>query len=392
MNERRLRAAIGAGMFGTTAVAFLRAPLLPDMGRDLELSALGLGALSSVFALGRLAADFPAGRLTERARPGMMMAVAAASAGGGSVAMGLAPTAVLAFVAAFLLGVGSSWTMTTSMAVFAGAPRQRRGVSMSIFSGALLAGQSLGPTAGGFLAAAWDWRVALVAGGVASALIALPFVRYPGPAPSRTIQDPGGEPQASPGRGILITLYLLPAVQFSIGAAAVQTILPIAGGDELGLGAAVIGLALGVGGLARFVGAVAAGWIADRHGRKWALIPGLGIQLGGLLVMALGVGIWAWWAAILGLTLGSVAVNIGSTMLADLHEGQGMGHRLGAFRFTGDLAFMVTPLIAGALYEVQGRALSTVPMLLLTGGVLLASIIVLPETLRGGADQSTPAH
>lgn len=369
-------------MFGTTAVAFLRAPLLPDMGRDLGLTALGLGALGSVFALGRLAADFPAGRLTERARPGMMMAVAAAAVGLGSVGMGLAPSALLAFIASFVLGVGSSWTMTTSMAVFAGAPRRRRGLSMSIFSGALLAGQSLGPTAGGFLAAAWDWRVALVAGGGVSAFLVLPFVRFPGPVPTPHVTDPTAEPHTSPRRGVLLTLYLLPAVQFSIGAAAVQTILPIAGGDELGLGAAVIGLALGVGGLARFVGAVAAGWVADRHGRKWALIPGLGIQFGGLVIMALGDGIWAWWAAILGLTLGSVAVNIGSTMLADLHEGQGMGHRLGAFRFTGDLAFMVTPLIAGALYELDGRALSTLPMLLLTGAVLVASVVVLPETLR----------
>lgn len=382
MNERRIRAAIGAGMFGTTAVAFLRAPLLPEMGRDLGLTAFGLGALGSVFALGRLAADFPAGRLTERARPGMMMAVAAATVAIGSAAMGIAPTAVGAYLAAFVLGVGSSWTMTTAMAVFAGAPRRRRGLSMSIFSGALLAGQSLGPTAGGLIAAAWDWRVALITGGVVSALMVIPFLRAPGPVPIRIAERNDTEPSPAPARRILLTLYLLPAVQFSIGAAAVQTILPIAGGDELGLGAAVIGLALGVGGVARFVGAVGAGWVADRHGRKWALIPGLGIQFAGLVVMAVGVGIWAWWAAILGLTLGSVAVNIGSTMLADLHEGHGMGHRLGAFRFTGDLAFMITPLLAGALYEVDGRALSTLPMLLLTGGVLVASVVVLPETLR----------
>lgn len=260
---------------------------------------------------------------------------------------------------------------------------------MSIFSGALLAGQSLGPTAGGLLAATWDWRVALVAGGVVSGLVVVPFLCWPGPRPQPTSHDPGAPAAASPGKGVLLTLYLLPAVQFSIGAAAVQTILPIAGGDELGLSAAVIGLALGLGGIARFVGAVAAGWVADRRGRKWALIPGLAIQFGGLLVMAFGSGVLAWWAAILGLTLGSVAVNIGSTMLADLHEGAGMGHRLGAFRFTGDLAFMVTPVLAGALYEVDGRALSTLPMLLLTGGVIVASMVVLPETLR--RDSGAPA-
>lgn len=383
----RLRAAIGAGMFVTTAVAFLRAPLLPEMGRDLELTALGLGALGSVFALGRLAADFPAGRLTERVRPGIMMATAAVVVAIGSLAMGLSPNAAFAFVASFALGVGSSWTMTTSMAVFTGAPKRRRGLSMSYFSGALLAGQSLGPTAGGALAAVWDWRVALIVGGAVSAAITIPFLLAPGPPPATRDGHDDESESPSPGRAILTVLYLLPAVQFSIGAAAVQTIMPIAGDAELALSPAVIGAALGVGGVARFVGAVAAGWAADRWGRKVALIPGLVIQFAGLMVMAFGSGLIGWWLAIMGLTLGSVAVNIGSTMLADLHEGGGMGHRLGAFRFTGDLAFMITPVLAGALYEFSGRALATVPLLLLTGGVLIASATVLPETLR-----RTPSH
>lgn len=384
-HSRSFRFGMGAGLFLITSIAFLRAPLLPDIGRDLGLSALGLGGLGSVFALGRLTADFPAGHVTDRARPGMMMATAAAIVSVGSLFFGLAPLALVAFVAVFALGIGSTWTLTGSMAFFAKAPRVRRGMSMSFFAAALLVGQAVGPAAGGVLAAVWDWRVAMLAGAVVGALLIPLYLRNPGRAPE--IDDtPGSDGNATlPPRRMLAVIYLLPAVQFSIGAALVQTLIPIVADEEIGLGAATVGFALGVGGLARLVGAIVAGRVSDTLGRRWALIPGLGLQTGGLVLFASVAGIMAWWVSILALTLGSVAVNVGTTMLADLTEHAGLGRQLGAFRFTGDLAFLVTPALSGALYEVSGRALGTMPVLVLAAATTLAAILFLPETLHRAA-------
>lgn len=380
-HSRSFRFGMGAGLFAITAIAFLRPPLLPDIGRDLGLSAIGLGGLGSAFALGRLTADFPAGALTDRARPGSMMAIAAAIVAGGSLAFGLSPVAVVAFVAAFGLGIGSTWTLTGSMAFFARAPRKSRGMSMSYFAAALLVGQAVGPAMGGLMGSIWDWRVAMVVGAVVAAALVPFFMRHPGVAPSAEKTADAGESRPIPRR-VLAVLYLLPAVQFSIGAAMIQTLVPIVGDDELGLGAATVGLAIGLGGIARLVGAIASGKISDGVGRKWALVPGLSLQLGGLALFALADGTLAWWLAILGLTLGSVAVNVGSTILADLTEEGGLGKRLGAFRFAGDLAFLVTPLLSGALYEVSGRFLGTLPLLVLTGAAALGSLFILPETLH----------
>lgn len=373
---------MGSGLFLITSIAFLRAPLLPDIGRDLGLSALGLGGLGSAFALGRLTADFPAGRLTDRSRPGSMMAAAATIVAMGSLAFGISPSAVVAFVAAFALGIGSTWTLTTSMAFFARAPRLRRGTSMSYFAGALLVGQAVGPAMGGALGALWDWRAALVVGAVLAAGLIPAYLRNPGTAPEAPEQAMATTDHRLPPRRVLAVLYLLPAVQFSIGAAIVQTLAPIAGAEELGLGPGTVGLALGLGGLARLLGALASGRIADNVGRKWALIPGLGIQVAGLIVFASVAGALAWWISILALTLGSVAVNVGSTILADLTDEGGLGRQLGAFRFTGDLAFLVTPLLAGAFYDLSGRGLGTLPVLLLTGCTTIAALVILPETLH----------
>lgn len=373
---------MGAGLFAITAVAFLRPPLLPAIGRDLGLSALGLGGLGSAFALGRLTADFPAGAFTDRSRPGVMMAIAASIVAGGSLMFGLSPVALVAFVAAFALGIGSTWTLTGSMAFFARAPRVSRGMSMSFFAAALLVGQAVGPALGGLMGALWDWRVAMVVGAAVAAALVPIFLRNPGVAPRVEKQGDGAQERQPVPRRVLVVLYLLPAVQFSIGAAMIQTLVPIVGDDELGLGTATVGLAIGLGGIARLIGAIISGRVSDSVGRKWALVPGLSFQTAGLAVFALAGGTIAWWLAILGLTLGSVAVNVGSTILADLTEEGGLGKRLGAFRFAGDLAFLVTPLLSGALYEVDGRFLGTLPLLLLTATATLGALFVLPETLR----------
>lgn len=378
--------AVAASLFAITVAAFLRPPLLPDIGRDLVLSSLGLGALGSVFALGRLAADIPAGRLSDSRSPGAMMIASATLVAVGSLALALSPTSTVAFVAVFVLGVGSTMTLTTAQAHFATAPRSRRGIAMSFFAAALLTGQAIGPVVGGAIASVSDWRLAIGAGAVIAGVVILPLSRL-GATPSPAARTGGVPSHSSDDRDtriVLTLIYLLPAVQFAIGAAMIQTIVPIVADRDLRLGVGIVGAVLGVGGIARLVSALGAGWVMDNLGRRAALIPGLALQLAGVVLFAARADLASLWISVVLVSLGSVSVNVGTTLLADLSEGGRLGPRLGAFRFTGDAAFLVAPVLAGWLLGVQGRAAATLPLVALTAVVLTGCVIWVPETRTVG--------
>ena len=372
---------MGAGLFSITVVAFLRPPLLPDLGRDLDLSAVGLSALASTFAMGRMVADIPAGRSTDRFAPGPMMAFAALLVTIGTAGMAASQSAVLLFGSSFVLGLGSSWALATGIAFFAAAPKERRGASLSLFGGSLLTGQAAGPALAGAAALTLGWRGVLLGGAFVTTATGLSMFRLRRTelARSSPVQNQTPTLTSVPPR-VFYVIYLLPAVQFAVGAAIIQTLIPLIADDALGYSSGVIGLALGLGGLARLLAAVVAGQVSDRVTRKAALIPGLVLQVAGLVAFAADGGVVGWWMTIGLLTLGSMSVNVGSTILADLTEGAAMGKRLGAFRFTGDAAFLAAPLITGALFESRGVFLSAMPLLGFSIFVLIASITIIPET------------
>lgn len=169
------------------------------------------------------------------------------------------------------------------------------------------------------------------------------------------------------------------AVFLTLGAVS-QTLVPVIGSDDLGLGAAAIGLALGAGGFARFVGTLIGGRLSDRMSRKAALVPGLMGQAVGVGLLALPPSGVLWLAAILVMSVASYAVPVAATILGDLSDPHRVGAQLGRFRFVGDVGLIVGPVSVTALYQGVGRevAFSAVAGLLVAVGLVCWRI--LPET------------
>lgn len=156
-----------------STIAWVRVPVLPEMGADLRLTATQLGWVVSSFGLGRLAMDLPAGRLADKADPLGLFSLAALAMTVASGLLAVAPGLGAVVAAAFLLGVGSAVGNTTGMTAMSGAaPDTHRGSAMALYSGSLLLGQAVGPMLGGAVAAVGTWRTAAGAGAALGLLVA----------------------------------------------------------------------------------------------------------------------------------------------------------------------------------------------------------------------------
>ena len=376
-------AALAGGVVLVVAIAsFMRAPLLPEIGRDLRLTAADLAMITTAFALGRLAMDLPAGRLADRLPPGPALAgtgvgvalSAGLLAGAGSFAQALS--------AVFFLGAASALTNTTGMTVFAtSAPPERRGTAMAGFSMALMTGQTLGPAIGGVIAGLAGWRVAQVVGaligvGVIAACLLVPAGR------TRHREPSGAGPETGLPRSQAIVLAAVPFGVFFTLSALPQTLLPVIGSSELALSTAFIGIALGAGGIARFAGSAVAGAVSDRVSRKAALIPSLLAMAVAVLMLAPPPSLATWLGAIVLLSLASSGIAVAATIIADQVPADTVGRRLGSFRFTGDIGLLAGPAVTGLLYQHSGRPAAMLVTAGVLGGCALAAALLIAEPSR----------
>jgi MFS family permease len=372
----------GGVVLAVGVASFMRAPLLPEIGRDLKVGAADLALITTAFAIGRLTMDLPAGRLADRLPPGPALAGTGLGVAVSAAVLGTAQSLVQALVGVFFLGVASSLTNTTGMTLFAtSAPAARRGAAMAGFSMALMTGQALGPAVGGLIAGLGGWRAAqavAAAIGIGVMIVCL-TVRAGRERPAETRRQ-AADGEAALSRTEAAVLAAVPfAVFFTLGALP-QTLLPVIGADDLALSASAIGLALGAGGIIRFGGSALAGAISDRVSRKAALVPSLLIMAGAVALLAAEPTLATWLAAIALLSLASSGIAVAATIIADNVPAGTVGRRLGAFRFTGDFGLLAGPALTGVLYQHSGR-----PAAMLVTAALLAATALATAVLAPGA-------
>jgi MFS transporter, DHA1 family, multidrug resistance protein len=380
----------GGVVLAVAVASFMRAPLLPDIGRDIGITAAGLAMITTAFALGRLVMDLPAGRLADRLPPGRALAGTGVGVAISAALLATAHSFAQALAGVFFLGAASALTNTTGMTLFAtSAPPERRGTAMAGFSMALMTGQTLGPAIGGALAGVAGWRAAqgvaaLIGVGVVVVCLLVPAGHTPRPAAGGPPAGPdegvppgrarGAHEAVAPGglsRSQAAVLAAVPFAVFFTLSALPQTLLPVIGSSELALSTATIGLALGAGGVARFAGSAVTGVLSDRVSRKAALVPSLLGMAAGVLLLAPSPTLATWLTAIVLLSVASSGIAVAATIIADRVPAETVGRRLGTFRFTGDFGLLAGPAITGLLYQHSGRPSA----MLVTAGVLFVTAV-----------------
>ena len=330
-----------------------------------------VGFASSAAAIGTLLTDVPAGAIIGRVglRPTMI-------AGSGLVAVGTLglvwsdqfPGLVLL---RFLAGIGIAlWGLSRHAYIAEAIPPARRGQALSVFGGINRLGIFGGPAIGGVLAdqagihATFGLSAALAGLALAmSAILLKPLARVAtalrashrwrlvGAGVRRNARDLSAAATAQTlGQMIRAGRFL---------------IIPLWGGEQLGLDAAQVGAIVTAGAVLDVSMFIPAGMLMDRFGRKVAAVPSFSL-------MALGIGLIPFTRDFVTLLLVAMLIGLGNglssglmmTLGADLAPPGATGEFLGVWRLIGDVGAVAGPLLVGAVAAAVG----------LTGGAWVLSV------------------
>ena len=368
----------------------LLVPILPLYAADFSI---GYGLIGLVLAgegIGTLIADVPTGMLQRRL--------------GNKQVMMLGMVTTLASVS--LLFVAQSIWIVILLRVIAGCGRAlyhvsahvyitnnisvgRRGKAISVFGGTHRLGGFIGPAIGGFVAGLIGLRFGFLVCGLASlvgALAVLFFTRD-----DRTDNPKDLVPTAHELH-VVAVLQRNFRVLASAGTAQIlaQTIragrivvIPLFAADVLGLGVDQIGLIVSLSVAVDFSLFLVAGWLMDRLGRKFAIVPCFAIQALGMALIPFTTtfGTLLFAAMLIGIGNGLGAGSM-MTLGSDLSPTRSRGEFLGVWRLIGDIGHTGAPLVVGTIAELL--VLSSAVWVIAASGLAAASIFLffVPETLN----------
>jgi MFS family permease len=376
---------VRAAMAGTFVIMLgfgILSPVLPSYARSFGVGYDAVGLLISAFSFARLLSDPFVGRFIDRHGERAMTTLGAVAVGISSIAAGLAPNFPLLVLFRSVGGIGSALFFAALLSfLLRTIPPQRSGRVMSVYYGSFNVGFIAGGPLGGLVAHWFGLASPLHVYGIACFVSAWLFWR--------TIHDPirtaeevrrGGFRRLPWSRPFVTVLVTNGAYAWMI-AAVFTTLVPLFGVDEVGLTLGGVGIGLAIATGTELVSLFPAGKATDRRGRRAVLAP----SLAALAVMTAILGV-ATTPAMLFVALGLLGVASGyagvppAPMLSDVTPEHLRGTAVAAFRFVGDLGFVLGPLVAGWVANGYGFAASfavnAVPSL-----IALALVLSIRETM-----------
>jgi MFS family permease len=358
------------------------APVLPNYARTFGVGYDAVGLLISSFSLMRLISDPFVGRFIDRHGERSMTALGAAVVGLSALAAAFAPTFALLVAFRSVGGIGSALFFAGLLSfLLRSVPPGRTGRVMSLYYGSFNLGVIVGGPIGGIVAKWFGLASPLYLYGAACLLAAWLFWR--------TLRDPARPPQEARSGGLrrlpwsrsFVAVLVANLAYLWFSAAVFSTLLPLFAREEVGLGLGGVGIALAIAAAAELVALFPAGRATDRRGRKAVFVP----SLAGLAVVTASLGfasdpaVFLGSMAVLGVVSGFAGVPA-APMLSDVTPEDVTGTAVAAFRFAGDLGFVIGPLVAGWAASGSGFeaafATAAVPTL-----AALALVLSIRETM-----------
>lgn len=369
-------------------------PVIPALASRLGADLGGSALIASLLVVGQLLGDIPSGAIVARIGERRAMLGAAGLALVGAAALLLAPHIVVLGIGVLLVGTaGAAFGLARHAFMTTFVPVRMRARALSTLGGSIRLGAVIGPLVGAALLTLTGQPgsvVALLALCCFAAATLLLVLRDPAAAVRRGPRTPGEEEVGTEATSLWRTLVSSRRVLLSVGVGAAllsglrqvrQVALPV-WAVSIGLDEATTSLVIGLAAAVDFSLFFVGGWIMDRFGRLWAILPcALGLSVG-FLALSLTHDLDARVAWYLGIAVfHSIANGLGSgilmTLAADLADRRNPAPFLGAWRFTVDLGGAGAPVLLTAITAIFGLPVGVAAL----GVVGLASAVILRVTV-----------
>ncbi|GAA3602867.1 MFS transporter [Agrococcus terreus] len=387
------RKVAGAAFVPTAAFAIGEGaviPYIPLIAGDLGASLAVAAVVAAMLTVGQLAGDVPGGSVVARfgERPTMIAA-------GALVLVAL----VIAFfardvwmlgLAVFILGLGHAvFGLARHAFMTTFVPIRYRARALSTLGGIFRLGMFVGPLVGSAvlglgLPVHSVWVVCAI--GTIVAILVLVVLPDPASAFERTPATTGTIEVVQERQHVWAVIRQNAKVLGTVGVGAAvlalarsarQVLLPL-WAVSIGLDGVTTGIVIGIAGGVDFALFFLSGWIMDRFGRLWSIVPALTLMGVAFTMLAVSHDLDAaviWFvAAAMTLSIGNgFGSGIVMTLGADLADRQNPAPFLGAWRLTVDLGGAAAPLLISLLVSVASIALAagSLTALCVAGAVLL---------------------
>ncbi len=372
------------------------APVLPLFAKEFGVGTAVIGLTLAVFGLARLILNVPLGLLSDRYGRRSLLVGGPIVTAAGMVASGLAPTIEWLLVWRFVAGAGSAMYMTGAMVYLTDISNEdNRARFIGTNQGALLIGTAVGPAIGGVVAEFWGLRAPFYVVGVAALFAAayswarLPETRGLIALPARAVDG------AAPTRGAwldmvrsrdFLALGFVTLVIFFTRTGSRQTLVPLLGGEVLGLSPGELGAVFTGMSVVNVILLTPAALAADRFGRKRVIVPSMLAHAVGLLLYAISDSVPMFLVASLALSVAaSVAGPAPAAYAADLAPPESRGLAMGLYRTSGDIGFLIGAPMLGALTDATSFAWALTANAVLAALSAIAFLVFAHETVKKGA-------
>lgn len=365
-------------------------PVLPVYVREFGIAYWIIGVVLAGDGLGSLLGDVPAGVVLRQLGQKRAMLLALVLIAVSTMALYWAPTVWMVFACRLVTGAALALFSVARHAYMSEvAAVAQRGRAMAVFGGVMRIGSFFaGPIIGGLVGDRFGLRTPfLLYSVIIGVVIVIIFLAVRAKSASRRSSvSEFNLRHLSHAVGSDVQVLSLAGLGQLFGQmirAGRHVIIPLYAAAILGLSVEQIGWITGISGAVDMVLFPVAGWLMDRMGRKFAILPCFGIQGVAMAMIPLTGGFTSLLvvACLIGFGNGLGAGTM-MTLGADLAPDEARGEFLGVWQLIGSMGRTGAPLVLGYVAQILTLPLAALAMATSGGLAVLVFGLFVPETLR----------